>query len=74
MGGDDDIVEVGLGEQGGEERVGVGHAALVDQVLVCDEAVSPVHGPLPALPAALYQEQGSWADLRKAAATHENPS
>ena len=60
---DDNIVEVGLGQKRYEEGVGVGHAALVDQVLVCDEAISPVHGPLPALPTALNKKQDGWADL-----------
>lgn len=67
MRSDDNVVEVGLGEQRCEEGVGVRHAALADQVLVCDEAIAPVHGSLPALPTALNQEQGGRADLHAAA-------
>lgn len=66
--GDDDIVEVGFRQQGKEKRVWVRHAALVNQLPVCDEPVAPIHGPLPALPAALDQEQCGWTDLRNTSA------
>lgn len=67
MRSDDNVVEVGLGQKRCEEGVGVRHAALADQALVCDKAVAPIHGPLPGLSTALNQEQGGWADLYAAA-------
>lgn len=62
MGGNDDVVEVGFAEEGGEEGVWVGDVADGYQRGVRDVAVTPVQG-LPQLPAALDQEQRCGAHL-----------
>ena len=43
MRGDDNVVLVGLGLQGVEERPRVGQAKVLDKIGVCDKAVSPAH-------------------------------
>ena len=42
--GDDHIVQVGLGQQGLEERVWIRQPIGCNDALVCDESIPPAHG------------------------------
>ena len=64
VGGDDDVVLVGLGLEGVEEGLGVGQAKLLDQVGVCDKAISPAHC-ISQLAHTLNEEEGGGRDLQQ---------
>ena len=59
MGGDADVVQVGLGQQGLEEGVGVAQAVLLDDSGVCGEAVAPIEAWDAQLASALDEHQGA---------------
>ena len=63
VGGDDHVVEVGLGEKGGEEFVGVGQAICGNDGWVSHKAVPPAHG-VRQLTTSLNKEEGGGRNLR----------
>lgn len=58
MGRNPDIVQVGLGEQGLEEGVGVAQAVLLNKGGVSGKAITPVYARDAQLAAALDEEEG----------------
>ena len=64
VGGDDDVVLVGLGLEGVEEGLGVGQAKVLDQVGVRDKAISPAHC-ISQLAHTLNEEEGGGRDLQQ---------
>lgn len=62
MRGDDNVVEVGPGDKGGEEGVWIAEGFYADGRGVGDVTIPPVHGAAQ-LAAALYEKQRCWAHL-----------
>jgi hypothetical protein len=55
---DDDLADVGLGQELTEEGVGVRQTAVLDDVLVGDEAVAPVEAKAVLAGACVFVEGG----------------
>jgi len=70
VGRDDDVVEVGAGEQGVKEGPGVGQAKLLDEDGVCDKSITPAHLD-GVLRHALYEEESCGAELQAATARNQ---